>query len=90
MSKLNCDDWGLLEFLDKVYARENPNIVGGRKATLIDYRIQVRTLQKFFDSEQGGPQGLVPVVYFHTSPIRHLPGIAKNLCYYLHRFLHVS
>lgn len=41
----------LLMFLNKVYARENPSMVGGRKATLIDYQIQVGTLQKFFDRE---------------------------------------
>ena len=41
----------LLTFLNKVYARENSNVAGGSKATLTDYRIQVGTLQKFFDRE---------------------------------------
>lgn len=41
----------LKDFLEKVYARENANVAGGSKATLADYRIQVRTLQKFFDRE---------------------------------------
>jgi len=41
----------LITFLDKVYARENPNVLGGSKATLADYRIQVGTLQRFFDLE---------------------------------------
>jgi len=41
----------LITFLNKVYARENSNVAGGSKATLTDYRIQVGTLQKFFDRE---------------------------------------
>ena len=49
---LRADSLALSAFLDRVYARENPNIVGGRKATLTDYQIQVRTLQKFFDKER--------------------------------------
>lgn len=52
MSPDNFEDDCLSVFLDKVYAKENPNIVGGRKATLADYRIQVRTLQKFFDLQR--------------------------------------
>lgn len=41
----------LLGFLVNVYARENPKFIGGKKATLTDYKIQVGTLQKFFDLE---------------------------------------
>lgn len=47
----HADSPDLIAFLNKVYARENPSIVGGRRATLTDYQIQVGTLQKFFDRE---------------------------------------
>jgi integrase len=40
----------LLPFLIKVYARENPKMAGGSSATLADYKIQVGTLQKYFDT----------------------------------------
>lgn len=40
-----------LHFLNRVYARENPKIIAGSKSTLLDYQIQVKTLQKFFDRE---------------------------------------
>lgn len=49
----------LLAFLDNVYARENPKMISGRKATLIDYRIQVGTLQKFFDINSDSPRPLL-------------------------------
>lgn len=47
---------GLLWFLNNVYARENPKMIAGRKATLADYRIQVGTLQKFFDLGRESPR----------------------------------
>jgi site-specific recombinase XerD len=41
----------LATFLTKVYARENARLAGGSPASLDDYKLQVRTLQKFFDRE---------------------------------------
>jgi len=53
---------GLLWFLDNVYARENPRMIAGSKGTLVDYRIQVGTLQKFFDRERQADGKLRPVM----------------------------
>jgi integrase len=43
------DSPGVMNFLTKVYARENPKISGGSKASLSDYKTQVRTLQRIFN-----------------------------------------
>lgn len=53
----------LLAFLNKVYARENTKMIAGSNGTLIDYRIQVGTLQKFFDfNRQSHDEPLRPLL----------------------------
>lgn len=44
-------DGDLVNFLDRIVARENPDLAGGSPQTLQDYRIQVRTAQRFLDKE---------------------------------------